>query len=94
MGKSHALKLTVHPSAILWLCLLFYRKAAILLPFLSAAAVHELGHALVMYLTGGKKKKSVPTTISVSGRAYSLGRVELRVNSAGNMTETELKNQK
>ena len=56
-------------------------------------AVHELGHALVMYLTGGKKKKSVPTTISVSGRAYSLGRVELRVNSAGNMTETELKNQ-
>ena len=75
MGKSHALKLTVHPSAILWLCLLFYRKAAILLPFLSAAAVHELGHLLALRL---RRHPVSSVTLSFSGAVMKTGLLSYR----------------
>ena len=87
MGKSHALKLTVHPSAILWLCLLFYRKAAILLPFLSAAAVHELGHLLALRL---RRHPVSSVTLSFSGAVMETGllsyRDELLAAAAGPLT--------
>lgn len=41
---------TVHPSLILWLSVLYYLSGRVVLPFLAAAALHELGHALALYL--------------------------------------------
>ena len=43
------MKLTVHPSLILWISVLFYLKASLLIPFLLAAALHEAGHALMLH---------------------------------------------
>ena len=42
-------KLSVHPSLILWLSVLYYLSGTVVLPFLAAAALHELGHALALY---------------------------------------------
>lgn len=42
-------KIAVHPSLILWLSVLYYVSGAVVLPFLAAAALHELGHALALY---------------------------------------------
>ena len=43
---------TVHPSLILWLSILFYLDRHILLPFFLAAALHELGHYLMLRFLG------------------------------------------
>ena len=75
MGKPHSLKLTVHPSVILWLALLFYQRAAVLLPFLLAAAVHELGHLLALRLL----RHPLPSiTLSFSGAVMETGLLSYR----------------
>lgn len=42
-------KCSVHPSLILWLSVLYYLSGAVVVPFLAAAALHELGHTLALY---------------------------------------------
>lgn len=58
------MRITVHPSLILWLSVLFYLDGQILLPFLLAAALHELGHALALRLLG---KAPLALRLSFSG---------------------------
>lgn len=43
-------RFSVHPSLILWLSVLYYLSGQVVLPFLLAAALHELGHAMALYL--------------------------------------------
>jgi len=46
------MRLSVHPSLILWISILFFMKASLLAPFLLAAALHELGHAWALWVLG------------------------------------------
>lgn len=52
MGTVPPLKVRVHPSLLLWFSALFYLNKTILLPFLFAAAAHEVGHYLALWQTG------------------------------------------
>ena len=52
-------------------------------------AIHECGHAVVMYVTD---KKYIPKCISVRNKSGSLGRVELP-ERYGNMSEQDMRNQ-
>ena len=45
-------RVSVHPSLILWLSALGYLAPRVLLPFLGAAALHELGHLLMLRRLG------------------------------------------
>lgn len=58
------MKLHIHPSLILWLSVLFYLSPHLVLPFLFAAAFHELGHALMLLKL---KKPPLSITLSFSG---------------------------
>ncbi len=46
------MNVSLAPSAILWLSVLFYLDGKLLLPFFLAAAVHELGHLLALRRMG------------------------------------------
>ncbi len=52
MGSELSLgrRIAVHPSMILWLSILIYLHPSISVAFLSAAAVHELGHFMALSL--------------------------------------------
>lgn len=52
MGAVFPLKcrITVHPSLILWLSILVYLQPRLSLGFLWAAAIHELGHVIALFL--------------------------------------------
>lgn len=56
--------LSVHPSLILWLSLLFYIRPGLVLPFLGAMAFHELGHILALVLM---KKPPRRLTLTFAG---------------------------
>lgn len=58
------MKLTVHPSVIIWLSILYYLSPNVVFPFLTAAGLHELGHAGMLYFL---KKPPVDVYISFSG---------------------------
>ncbi len=45
-------RITLEPPLILWLSLLWFCRGDIVLPFLLAAALHELGHFLALSLMG------------------------------------------
>lgn len=55
---------SIHPSAILWLSVLFYLSPEIVFPFLLAAAVHELAHIGVLFLL---KKPPDHLTVGFTG---------------------------
>lgn len=55
------MKLSVHPSLILWLSIFFYVSPELLLPFFLASAFHELGHFLVL-----KKLQKPPIALNLS----------------------------
>jgi Zn-dependent protease len=85
MGSAPTLtQISVHPSWILWLSILVYFQASLVLPFLIAAALHEFGHYLVL-----RRMNKQPTrlTLSCSGIAMEtppLGyREELIAAAAG-----------
>ena len=46
------MSVTVRPSLLLWLSVLFYLSGEILMPFLLAATLHELGHYLILWHLG------------------------------------------
>lgn len=59
-------RITVHPSAILWLSVLGYLSGDTLGIFLLSALLHEMGHALALY---AMKKPPAHITVSFSGMA-------------------------
>ena len=54
MGSERSLgrRISVHPSMVLWLSILIYLQPWLSIAFLLAAAVHELGHVMVLSLMG------------------------------------------
>lgn len=60
-------RITVHPSLILWLSILCYLHPSLSMGFLSAAAVHELGHALALLLM-----EKPPTGLTLHGMGASM----------------------
>lgn len=65
----------IHPSLILWLSVLWYLDSAVVLPFLGAAAVHELGHALVLW---GMDKPPTSIRLSFAGAVMETARLSYR----------------
>ena len=53
-------------------------------------AFHEIGHAIVLYVTD---QENVPESISIRNQAGTFGRVRISVNRAHNHTEQELLNE-
>lgn len=51
MGRA-VRRFSLHPSFILWSSLLFYLRPELVLPFLGAALLHELGHCAALCLMG------------------------------------------
>lgn len=78
------MKLRIHPSLILWLSVLFYLEGQVLLPFLAAAGLHELGHYLALRLLG-KPPRAI--ALGFSGASMETGplsyREELLAAAAG-----------
>ena len=60
-------RITVHPSLILWLSILCYLHPVLSMGFLSAAAVHELGHYIALLLMG-----KPPTGLTLHGMGASM----------------------
>ncbi len=69
------MKWSVHPSGILWLSVLFYLEPALVLPFLLAAGLHELGHALALRAMG---RPPLSVTLSFSGAKMEVGSLSYR----------------
>jgi Zn-dependent protease len=66
MGPAGTIKhhITVHPSCILWLSLLSYFRITLVLPFLLAVGIHELGHYVLLCLL---HRPPTSLTLSFSG---------------------------
>lgn len=69
MGAVFPLKcrITVHPSLIVWLSILIYLQPGLSLGFLWAAAIHELGHVIALYLL-----QKPPTHLTLHGLGASM----------------------
>lgn len=64
MGGACPVNLTIHPSLILWLSVLFYLSPELVLPFLLAAGFHEWGHYMALRII---HKPPLGLTLSFSG---------------------------
>lgn len=64
MESVSSMKISVHPSLILWISVLFYLDETVLIPFLLAAGLHELGHYFVLRFM---KKPPLAIVLSFSG---------------------------
>lgn len=67
--------ISVHPSVVLWLSVLFYLSPQIVFPFLLAAGFHELSHIIVLLLL-----KKPPRSLSI---VFSGARLEVPPLSYG-----------
>ncbi len=69
------MKWNVHPSLVLWLSVLFYLDGRLLLPFLAAAGLHELGHYLALRQMG-KPPRAI--TLRFSGAVMDVDALSYR----------------
>lgn len=60
-------RITVHPSLILWLSILCYLQPRLSIGFLLAAAIHELGHSIALFLMN-----QPPTHLTLHGMGASM----------------------
>ncbi len=76
------MKIRVHPSLILWLSVLFYLSPCLVLPFLGAAAFHEMGHVLMLRKLGKPPECLTLTFSGAQMQVPSMSYQEERLSAA------------